>query len=61
MVGHLEPAAGHDSGVVMSAQMVIEPLCVAAGPAREGGDAMFGRRAVEVVARGKEVIEQRRG
>src|SRR5205085_11657848 len=58
MIGHLEPAAGHDRCVVPRAQVIIELLRVAARQAGEGRNSVLGRSAFQVVAALDEIIEQ---
>ena len=58
MFGHLKPVAGNDGRVVAVVQMIIEPPGVAARPAREGGDAVFCRDALQIIARRDEAVEQ---
>src|SRR6476469_8987993 len=58
MLRHVEQASGYDRGIVIVAKESIEAVRLAARPARERGDAMSGRRALEIFARAAEFIER---
>src|SRR5262245_49925065 len=49
MIGHFEPATRDDRRIVALAKLAIEPLSIAAGPAREGRDSVTRRHADEIV------------